>query len=72
MIHQQILSDLDVKHIPLALIDSTYDQQAKWGMSTRHKWYKGYKLHLATTPTGIILAQELTTANVYDSDAVSD
>ncbi|MED0675333.1 transposase [Aneurinibacillus thermoaerophilus] len=34
--------------------------------------YKGYKLHLATTPTGIILAQELTTANVYDSDAVSD
>jgi hypothetical protein len=40
-------------------------------MSTRHKWYKGYKLHIATTPSGVILAHELTTANMYDSDAVS-
>ncbi len=42
------------------------------GKSTRYKWYKGYKLHLATTSTGIILAHQFTTANVYGSEAVPD
>lgn len=54
-----------------ALRSSLYDQQAEWGKSTRYKWYKGYKLHLATTSTDIILAHEFTTANVYDSEAVT-
>jgi hypothetical protein len=57
----------------LVVIDSTalrsilYDQQAGWGKSTRYKWYRDYKLHLATTSVGIILPHELTTGNVYDS-----
>ncbi|MED3841870.1 transposase [Geobacillus stearothermophilus] len=36
-----------------ALRSSLYDSQAKWGMSTRCHWFKGYKLHLCTTAKGI-------------------
>jgi hypothetical protein len=43
------------------LIDSTalrsnfYDSQAKWGVSTRYHWFKGYKLYFCTTAEGIIV-----------------
>ena len=53
-----------------ALRSSLYDQLVEQRKSTRYKWYKDYKLHLATTNIGIILAHELTTANVYDSEAI--
>jgi hypothetical protein len=75
-LHAQVLKNIADKKPKVIRIDSTalrsslYDEQAKWGKSTRYKWYKGYKLHLATTPSGVILAHQLTTANVYDSDAV--
>jgi hypothetical protein len=53
--HAQVLKDLEVRYPKIVLIDSTalrsslYDSQAKWGVSTRYHWFKGYKLHLCTT-----------------------
>ncbi len=47
-----------------------YDKQAQWGKSTRYDNYKGYKLHAVTTRTGLVLAYQLTTANVYDGGPV--
>ncbi|MED4299086.1 transposase [Geobacillus stearothermophilus] len=49
------------------LRSSVYDSQAKWGVSTRYHWFKGYKLHLCTTAEGIILSHMLTTANRNDA-----
>lgn len=50
-----------------ALRSSLYDSQAKWGVSIRYHWFKGYKLHLCTTAEGIILSHVLTTANRNDA-----
>ena len=71
--HAQLLKDLEVRYPQIVLIDSTalrsslYDSQAKWGVSTRYHWFKGYKLHLCTTAEGIILSHVLTTANRNDA-----
>jgi hypothetical protein len=49
--HAQLLQDLEVRYPQIVLIDSTalrsslYDSQAKWGVSSRYHWFKGYKLH---------------------------
>jgi hypothetical protein len=71
--HAQLLKDLEVQYPPIMRIDitilrsSVYDSQAKWGVSTRYHWFKGYKLHLCTTAEGIILSHMLTTANRNDA-----
>ena len=73
LIHEHVLQEMNVGLIPCVLIDSTalrsslYDSQAKWGMSTRYRWYKGYKAHICSTPEGVILSYAFTTANVHDS-----
>ncbi|WP_285755030.1 transposase [Parageobacillus sp. G301] len=54
------------------LRSSLYDSQAKWGVSTRYHWLKGYKLHLCTTAKGIILSHVLTTANRNDAAVASE
>ncbi|ODA15007.1 transposase [Geobacillus thermoleovorans] len=72
-LNAQLLNDLGVQKPKVVMIDSTalrsslYDSQAKWGMSTRYHWFKGYKLHLCTTTEGIILSHVLTTANRNDA-----
>lgn len=71
--HTQLLVDLGIQQPPIVLIDRTalrsspYDSQARWGMSTRYCWFKGYKLHLDTTTEGIILSHVFTTANRHDA-----
>nr|WP_225434241.1 transposase [Peribacillus tepidiphilus] len=62
----QLLKDLGVRYSKVVIIDSTalrsslYDSQARWGISTRYNWFKGYKLHLCTTTEGIILSHVFT------------
>ena len=69
----QLLKDLGVRYPKIVIIDSTalrsslYDSQARWGLSTRHHWFKGYKLHLCTTAEGVILSHVFTTANRNDA-----
>jgi hypothetical protein len=69
----QLLKDLGVRYPKIVIIDSTalrsslYDSQARWGLSTRYHWFKGYKLHLCTTAEGIILSHVFTTANRNDA-----
>jgi hypothetical protein len=69
----QLLKDLGVRYPKIVIIDSTalrsslYDSQARWGISTRYNWFKGYKLHLCTTTRGIILSHVFTTANRNDA-----
>lgn len=45
------------------LRNSLYDSQAKWWLSTRYHWFKGYKLHVCTPTKRIILSYVLITAN---------
>jgi hypothetical protein len=54
-----------------SLLIEQEDQESHAKCFSNAFWYKGYKLYIATTPSGVILAHELTTANMYDSDAVS-
>ncbi len=69
----QLLKDLGTRYPKVVIIDSTalrsslYDSQAKWGISTRYNWFKGYKLHLCTTTEGIILSHVFTTTNRNDA-----
>jgi hypothetical protein len=69
----QLLNDLGVRYPKVVIIDSTalrsslYDSQARWGVSTRYSWFKGYKLHLCTTAEGVILSHVFTTANRNDA-----
>ncbi|MGR5965279.1 transposase [Bacillus cereus] len=73
LIHKQTLQEMNLGLIPCVLIDSTalrsslYDSKAKWGKSTRYGWYKGYKVHVCSTPEGVVLSYAFTTANVHDS-----
>ncbi|EOP79329.1 hypothetical protein IGM_06308 [Bacillus cereus HuB4-4] len=73
LIHKQVLHEMNLELIPCVLIDSTalwsslYDPKAKWGKSTRYGWYKGYKVHVCSTPEGVVLSYAFTTANVHDS-----
>ncbi|MEC2394916.1 DDE transposase [Bacillus thuringiensis serovar shandongiensis] len=73
LIHKQVLHEMNLELIPCVLIDSTalrsslYDSQAKSGKSTRYGWYKGYKVHVRSTPEGVVLSYAFTTANVHDS-----
>lgn len=73
VIHEKVLQELNLELIPCVLIDSTalrsslYDSQARWGKSTRYGWYKGYKVHICSTPEGVVLSYAFTTANVHDS-----
>jgi IS5 family transposase len=69
----RLLKDLGVRYPnKIVIIDSTalrssfYDSQARWEISTRYNWFKGYKLHLCTTTEGIILSHVFTTANRND------
>ncbi len=72
-LNTQLLNDLGIQKPKVVMIDSTalrsslYDSQAKWGMSTRYRWFKGYKLHLCTTTEGIILSHVMATANRNDA-----
>ncbi|MBB3907322.1 MULTISPECIES: transposase [Anoxybacillaceae] len=69
----RLLKDLGVRYPKIVIIDSTalrssfYDSQARWGISTRYNWFKGYKLHLCTTTEGIVLSHVFTTANRNDA-----
>ncbi len=71
--NSQLLKDLGVRCPNVVIIDSTalrssfYDSQARWGIFTRYKWFKGYKLHLCTTREGIILSHAFATANQHDA-----
>ncbi|MGG2973600.1 transposase [Geobacillus stearothermophilus] len=62
--HTQLLVDLGIQQPPIVLIDRTalrsspYDSQARWGMSTRYCWFKGYKLHLDTVNYHFISEQK--------------
>lgn len=50
-----------------SLISNKHDKIAKWGISTRHDWYKGYKLHMICSSSGIPICFSIFTANVHDS-----
>ncbi|PEQ47978.1 transposase, partial [Bacillus cereus] len=73
LIHKQTLQEMNLGLMPCVLIDSTalrsslYDSKAKWGKSTRYGLYKGYKVHVCSTPEGVVLSYAFTTANVHDS-----
>lgn len=50
-----------------SLISSKHDSSAKWGISTRHDWYKGYKLHMLCSSCDIPISFSISTANIHDS-----
>lgn len=50
-----------------SLISNKHDNSAKWGVSTRHDKYKGYKLHMICTSLGIPISFSISTANIHDS-----
>jgi len=74
----QLLKDLEVRYPNVVLTDSTalqsslYESQARWGISTRYNWLKGYKLYLCTTTDGIFLSHTLTTANPNDAAVATE
>ena len=53
---------MNLGFIPCVLIDSTvlrsslYDSQATWEKTTRYGWYTGYKVHVCSTPEGVVLS----------------
>lgn len=37
------------------------------GESIRYGWYKGFEVHVCSTPEGVVLSYVLTTTNVHDN-----
>ncbi|AMR06314.1 ISNCY family transposase [Bacillus thuringiensis] len=68
LIHKQTLQEMNLGLIPCVLIDSTALRSSLYdsGKSTRYGWYRGYKVHVCSTPEGVVLSYAFTTANVHD------